>query len=605
MQEPSDSELLRQYAEQDSETAFETLVSRHINLVYSAALRKTGNFHAAEEVSQAVFIILAQKARALPKKAILSGWLYQAARLTAANFLRGEIRRARREQEADMQFLPHEPEIWPQIIPLLDDAMGRLSEKDRNALILRFFEGKNFQEIGGALGASENAAKKRVAYSLEKLRTFFTQRGVESTTDAIAGAISANSVQAAPIGMAKIISAAALAKGAVASTSTLTLVNGALKLMAWTKTKIAITTGIATVVTGLLLVGGGILIVKSNNAMQRTMALGSMQGNWEGTLAVGPAKLRLVLNIFRTNDTYGATLDSIDQTPAAIPVPTLSARPHFIQFSLPALDADFQGTLNPDGTAISGTFKQIGKSFPMTFTKTDNPDTYAAPLTPDSYTSRQGSDLQGVWKGALKVGKDVLHLNLKIAEPSPGTFQAQMDSVDQGAMNMPVTSLTYQRPAVQFQMDQINGSYAGNLSERGDELVGTWTQMGKKYPLTFDLARTNAPVVSDADKDFGSGAPNQIQGHWKGILKVGKVELHILFHIASMPDDSYSATMDSPDQGAVGIAASSAKFTYPNVRLTWNGLGYFAGTLNNGKLSGVWHQGKVSLPLKLQKDTGQ
>ncbi len=111
MQESSDIELLRQYADQHSEAAFETLVSRYVNLVYSAALRKTGKVHAAEEVSQAVFIILAQKAHRLRQETILSGWLYQAARLTAANFLRGEIRRARREQEADMQSCPNEPEI--------------------------------------------------------------------------------------------------------------------------------------------------------------------------------------------------------------------------------------------------------------------------------------------------------------------------------------------------------------------------------------------------------------------------------------------------------------------------------------------------------------
>lgn len=252
MQELLDIELLRQYAEHRSETAFETLVTRHVNLVYSAAYRKTGNFHAAEEITQAVFIILAKKAHSLHGKTILSGWLYQAARLTAANFLRKEIRRIRHEQEVNMPSLSSEPEpeAWPQIVPLLEDAMGRLNEKDRNALILRFFDGKSFQEVGAALGASENAAKKRVAYSLEKLHKMFAARGVTSTADAIAGAISTHSMLVAPAGLAQTISAAALAKGVAASASTLALVKGALKIMAWTKTKIAITAGVAAAIAG-------------------------------------------------------------------------------------------------------------------------------------------------------------------------------------------------------------------------------------------------------------------------------------------------------------------------------------------------------------------
>ena len=245
MQEVADMELLRQYAHRKSEVAFAGLVTRHVNVVYSAALRKTGNAHAAEEITQAVFIILAKKADRLRDGTILSGWLYQTARLTSASFLRTEIRRARREQEAYMQSLSNEPEakVWPEIEPLLEDAMGRLGEKERNALALRFFEGKSFQEIGAAMGVSENAAKKRVSHGLEKLRKFFTKRGVSSTTAILAGAISANSVQAAPVALAKSVTAVALAKGAAASGSTLTLIKGALKIMAWTKIKTGIVAG--------------------------------------------------------------------------------------------------------------------------------------------------------------------------------------------------------------------------------------------------------------------------------------------------------------------------------------------------------------------------
>jgi len=240
-----DMVLLREYAERNSEEAFAALVSRHVNLVYSVALRQVRDPHLAEEITQAVFIILARKAKSLGDKTILSGWLCRTARYASANALTIQRRRQHREQEAFMQSTLNESEneAWLQIAPLLDTALAQLGETDHNAIVLRFFEGRNFNEVGAALGASEDAAKKRVTRALEKLRKFFTKRGVALSTAVIASAVSANSVQAAPIGLAKTISAVAIAKGAAATTSTLTLVKGALKLMAWTKAKTVVMVG--------------------------------------------------------------------------------------------------------------------------------------------------------------------------------------------------------------------------------------------------------------------------------------------------------------------------------------------------------------------------
>ena len=251
MPEPDDIALLRQYAERNAESAFATLVEKYVNLVYSTALRSVGNSHAAEEITQAVFIILARKARSLSQGTILSGWLYQTARLTAANFLRAEIRRQHREQEAYMQSLLNElePEVWPQIAPLLDAAMERLGEKDRNAVVLRYFENKNLREVGAALGASEDAAKMRVNRALEKLRKFFTKRGVTLSGTAIAGAVSANSVQAAPVGLVATVTGVA-AKGTTISATITTLVKGTMKMMTWMKLKFAAGVGVAALLAG-------------------------------------------------------------------------------------------------------------------------------------------------------------------------------------------------------------------------------------------------------------------------------------------------------------------------------------------------------------------
>jgi RNA polymerase sigma factor (sigma-70 family) len=264
-----DLNLLREFARNNSEEAFAALVSRHVNLVYSVALRSVRDVHLAEEITQAVFIILARKADSLGDKTILPGWLCRTARYASANALTIQRRRQRREQEAYMQSIlneaanePAHEETWDQIAPLLDGAMEKLSQKDHDALVLRFFENKTFAEVGATLGASEDAAKMRVNRALEKLRKFFTKRGVNSTTAIIAGTISANSIQAAPMTLAKSVTAVAIVKGSIAAVSTLTLVKGTMKTMTWLKIKFAVFVG-----TIALLAGGAatVAISQTNN----------------------------------------------------------------------------------------------------------------------------------------------------------------------------------------------------------------------------------------------------------------------------------------------------------------------------------------------------
>jgi hypothetical protein len=152
-----------------------------------------------------------------------------------------------------VQSLLNQPEPdsspWTNIAPLLNVAMARLGEKDHNAIVLRFFEGKDLKQVGAALGVSENTAKTRVSRAVEKLRKFFVSRGITLSAEAITGAISANAVQVAPVAFAKSLTAVAIAKGAAASGSTLTLVKGALKIMAWTKAKTVIVVGVAAIFT--------------------------------------------------------------------------------------------------------------------------------------------------------------------------------------------------------------------------------------------------------------------------------------------------------------------------------------------------------------------
>jgi RNA polymerase sigma factor (sigma-70 family) len=245
-------QLLGEYASGHCEEAFTALVSRHINLVYSAALRAVHNPSQAEEITQAVFVTLARKSGALRRGTVLSGWLYQTARLTASNFIRTEMRRLHREQQAQIQSTMNDPqpEAWMRVGPLLDEAMAQLNEKDRNAIVLRFFEGKPLKEVGDALGATEDAAKMRVNRALDKLRDFFHRRGVTVPAAGLAAAISANSIQAAPAGLAASVAAGAV-QGSALTVSTLALVKGAMDMMTSTKIGVAIGVGAAATIIAL------------------------------------------------------------------------------------------------------------------------------------------------------------------------------------------------------------------------------------------------------------------------------------------------------------------------------------------------------------------
>lgn len=244
-----DMALVRDYAVGQSEPAFETLVSRYINLIYSAALRQVRDPHLAEEITQAVFIILARKAGKLGADTVLPSWLHRATVFVSADALRAQHSRARREQEAYMPSQSNEPEneVWPQIASFLDTAIASLNEKDRQAIVLRFLQDRSFLEIGAVLGAGEDAAKMRVSRALEKLRRFFGRRGVTSTAETISKAIALNAVRTAPPALAGTVTVIALAKGS-ASISALTLVKGALKVMAWIKAQTAI---VGAVIVGL------------------------------------------------------------------------------------------------------------------------------------------------------------------------------------------------------------------------------------------------------------------------------------------------------------------------------------------------------------------
>ena len=249
-----DWQLLNDYATRNSEEAFRALADRYAGMVYHAALRQTGNPHTAEEITQAVFIALAQKAGKIPKQTVLYGWLFRATRFAVLNRLRDDACRRRNEQAAlamqnPIQSTDPDP-IWEQIASLLDEALDLLAASDREIVMIRYFGDKSHKEVAQALGISEDTAKKRLSRAIERLRAIFARRGVAVPSAALGAVLIANSAPAAPAGLSLAIAAAAVAK-APAAASTVALAKTLLNIMAWAKVKTA-----AAVVVGVLFAAG-------------------------------------------------------------------------------------------------------------------------------------------------------------------------------------------------------------------------------------------------------------------------------------------------------------------------------------------------------------
>ncbi len=219
-----DSELLRAYVEQGSEAAFAEIVARHLDLVYSAAIRRVGgNTHLAQDAAQLAFADLARRASSLTRHTNLAGWLYTSACYAALKLVRAEARRAAREQAALLmdETTADPPAEWERLRPLLDSAMLQLNAGEREAVILRFFTGRSFAEIGAVQALGEDTARKRVTRALDKLHGLLARRGFTSTSAALAAVLTQQAITAAPAGLAQSVSGLALASAATSTTSTL------------------------------------------------------------------------------------------------------------------------------------------------------------------------------------------------------------------------------------------------------------------------------------------------------------------------------------------------------------------------------------------------
>lgn len=349
----------------------------------------------------------------------------------------------------------------------------------------------------------------------------------------------------------------------------------------------------------LALVAIVIVLVSKGIHSARVARSPNIQGAWEGELEIQQAKLRVRLNLSKTNRVYVASGDSIDQGLKNIPVSEIVYRYPSFHFEMKSLGGVYEGKLNREATELTGTWKQGLVVTPLNFKLATNDTAHA--LSEETYPPRADSDAHGFWEGKLSVqNKLALRIHFKIADQPDSKLQLLMDSPDQGAKDILASSVTYQDSVLKAEFAGMNGAFEGRVGAQ--EIVGVWKQGGLSLPLTLQRFDEAKQKQEESGKSYYYTSANDLPGHWKGTLDGEKIKLNLVLHIANSPDDSLSAMMDSPDQGATGIQATSIQHTAPKVRIEWKGMGaVFEGTLKNGKLTGSWRQGGATFPLVLSR----
>jgi hypothetical protein len=331
-------------------------------------------------------------------------------------------------------------------------------------------------------------------------------------------------------------------------------------------------------------------------------------GKWEGAVEFGKFTFKLVLRVSKTSEgRLAVVLDIPDQGQKGLPVNALLFNNPDVRIEIDQFGSAYKGALSADLMQIDGAFEEGpgGRPMPVVFKRSTQPD---APEPEKVFTFAKGEpmDIRGYWKGNLEAGPGMnLAVILNIGRIPDGSFRATLDLPEQGAKDIPASSVTMTNQMARLEWKAFQGSLLAKMSEDAKTLDGNWLQGGRTNPVTFK--RLDGPVAAlpkELSFERDKSVSEDPRGYWKGVLEVGGGQLHLVLKIGKTPDGTYAATMASIEQGGREIPASSASFTAPKLKMEWKGIrGKFEGKINKEgtEVDGKWEQIGDPLPLKLER----
>jgi hypothetical protein len=356
----------------------------------------------------------------------------------------------------------------------------------------------------------------------------------------------------------------------------------------------------------LLFVALAYLAPPSSAAAKPTSS--DLVGKWEGAMEFGKFKFKMVLRIAKTDEgRLAVTMDVPEQGAKGLPVSAILFNSPDVRIEIDQFQTAYNGKLSDDLNKMTGEFEEGpgGRPMPVTFVRSTKPDE-AEPEKIYTFKPGESLDIRGHWKTSIEAMPGMnLTIAWNIGRIPDGTYRAHMDVLEQGAREIPASSLTTSNKQVELKWDALQITFNGKLSDDANRLEGEWKQRGNPIVTTFtrlDAPATLAPKNVSYDPD--PNTPNDVRGQWAGRLDLPGQKIRLIIKVGKAPDGAFAGTLASPDQGGAELPMTKGSFTPPQLVLEWQGIrGKFEGTLtNNGSvLEGTWEQMGNKMPLKLER----
>lgn len=333
-----------------------------------------------------------------------------------------------------------------------------------------------------------------------------------------------------------------------------------------------------------------------------------LAGHWESTMEFGKFKFDLAIKVAKTAEgKLEAKVDIPEQGAKDIPVSAMLFNYPAVRWEIDPFNTAFNGKINAAGTEIEGAFEEGpgGRPIPLTFKRID-PSKRVEPERRYTFAPGEARDLRGYWEGTISGPRDGdSRVGLKIGRAADGSFAATLDLLDQGARDLPATTVAWTNGTAKLEWKLFQITFDGKLAEDGNQLSGDWKGRGSSSTVAFRRLDQPATVLPAGVSFLADpNRPQDIRGEWGGSLAVQGASLRLVIKIGQTPDGTFAGTLTSPDQGPGEVPITSLGYTNPVVRIEWKGIrGVFKGTVNpeGTRMDGSWEQGGPGLELKLAR----